>query len=221
MQTTGRKVSTALVSGIGLLLIVGASLGGSRVERTAEPFGSRDVLSTSVSPGELSAYLAAEDARAGFRIMTQATLFEGTVRVHAAMAYANDFQLKDSATAAAGIVLYRIDADDDYEPLGLTRGSNYLWMDAKGPAENPWRGIMISSDGTHRSLMTAFKYTPATEHNNFSPLDHQQQYCNGLPGCIYARSTSGGDGTVWIRCTNGCCELQQGVPPQGPRPPRP
>ena len=156
---------------------------------------------------ELSAFLALVDSQSGYQVMSRATLESEAGPVRAAMAYAPSPVSQDSATAAAGIILYRVDVDADYEPLGLSRGSNYLWMDAKGPADTAWRGIMISADGSRRQLITTFRYSAATAHNNYSPLGHSRQYCNGHPGCILNTGLQFGE-TVWFRCTQGCCELQ-------------
>ena len=104
----------------------------------------------------------------------------GRVERHAVMALPLDQLTIDTVALAAGKVVARIDADTAFAPLGLSAGSNYLWVDGKGPPENRWRGVTLSADGTTRVDLVGFKYTRDTQHSNAGgPLGHARLYCNG------------------------------------------
>lgn len=202
-----RRVLTAAAMCLaigGVVVLAGASGRGGATD---------DVLAPSVTSGELRRMFASEEAARAFRVVgTPVPLLpaEGPVAYHATMLLPRERLLASPAVWAAGVVAARIDAEANFAPLGLTAGTNYLWIDARGPAANPWRGIMISADGNHRTLLPGFKYTPGAEHSDLtSPLGHARQYCGGQLGCLLTKDLPTGRATtVWVACTGGCCELE-------------
>lgn len=198
--------------GAGLLGAVGLALGvGSLGAGSGTP---ADILSRQLTAVAVRELLTAEETAGGFRVTEAAralALVAGSEPVTVTVALRADQPRRDSAVWAAGVVVMRIDASAAYAPLGLAAGRNYLWIDGKGPAGEPWRAAMLSADGVHRVLVGQIRYTAGAEHGDLtSPQGHALRYCGGEPGCLVLRL--GPDGqkyeTVWMRCVDGCCELE-------------
>jgi hypothetical protein len=74
---------------------------------------------------------------------------DGSIGAFAAMAPATNSKA-DSTTLARGLIVARIDVDKSFSDYGLSAGTNYLWVDRLGPAEQPWRAIVVSANGRDR-----------------------------------------------------------------------
>ena len=135
---------------------------------------------------------------------------------------------EDSLAMADGMIVARIDADRAVPAYGLNAGANFLWIDRLGSTDNPWRAIIVSTDGRQRQFFSTVKYTPEGSHHPSSTIaDHARRYCDGASGCFFpARLVEQGDDTVnpfrqfegtWTRCTEGCCEMSGGLNPKKAR----
>jgi hypothetical protein len=188
----------SLTVSVTMVLAIGCGDAATTVSMT-------DPLATSVSNEELAGLLEQLDSASLFNSVGRTWLLADSQTT--ALIYLPSVRQTEEQ-ARVGVVVARIEVSADYR-FGLRRGINYLWMDHYGPAPNYWRGIMISADGSSRTVVK-FKYTPGEQHRDAtSPRSHAATYCNGAFGCFFV--TQGPDGvqeTVWQGCVDGCCEIE-------------
>lgn len=208
-KTLGVAVAAVLAMLLGLV----ARPGDARdVDAAVSAGAALDVLSPDLPAEQLRALLASEESSRTFEPVGDAVMLrtaEGPTGFRATMALPADRRSIPASAWETGVVIARITSEGPFPSLGLSPGVNYVWIDRLGPAEDPWRGIVLSADGARRVELENFKYTPASDHTNpGGPLGHAEKYCDGADGCLYQTPR----GTAqWERCARGCCEIQIGL----------
>jgi hypothetical protein len=180
--------------------------------RKNPPFSHRNVVGSSVSPAEFRTYVEGLRFNELSPVKVLHTM-DGAERARASLAGVA-VSARDSIEMGEGMIIGKIRSDRRYEPLGLESGDNYFWVDRKGPANHPWRAVMISSNGVSRHVL-GMVYT---HHADPAALKaHQQEYCDGRPGCFVRRDvTSALDSHLtalegpWFPCSfTGCCRADK------------
>jgi len=208
MSRTHRMLAVLGTIGVGSLALIAG------LPSRSSPFGDRDLLGSAVAPAEVARYTAVlsfTDLGPAAPLHAPSGLESTTASVAVAKV-----SRPDSMDLANGKIVSMVMSERDFAPFGLRAGKNYMWVDRRGPVENPWRAIMISADGQHRKALR-LTYTPDAAHPGpDGPSGHAQKYCSGLPGCFVSRALIGGLGagskklleTKWMRCGTGCCEVE-------------